>query len=171
MSKKKILSIVLSATLLVVIILHFGFHDDIWNMKTDLTKAEKIELNDKNVKCYSKEVENKKRLIIIYKIKNNTDSKGISGVDIFQDNGNASYTFSGFEDNGIIIAFGQNNNNILEERIYKKTENGIIEGFVEDSNKEKILDKDKEIIRIIDKNDVIFDDKNIIQISKCETLG
>jgi len=167
---KKNIIIIIAAVLIALTITHFGFHDDIWNTKTDLTKAEKIQLNNKNVKCYSKEIDSKRRLIIIYKIKNNIDSKSVSGVDIFQNNGNTSYTFSGFEDNNIIVAFGENNN-ILEERIYKKTENGIIEGFVEDSNKEKISDKNKEIIRIIDKNNVIFDDKNIIKISKCETLG
>lgn len=122
--------------------------------------------------CYLKEENGNKRIIKITNTNiNQLNRTLISGTDIFKSNLEIKefYKFAGFEQKNEITVFG-NENGIEVERIYKLIDNGIIEGYVKENDRQVITKNGVKLSKIIQENKVEFAKKYIIPKINCDLV-
>ncbi len=166
MNKKNILILLVILLALVVMIVHFGFHDKILGKTIKLSNSKDIKKEMQL--CFSKKNGENKRVILIAKDKDESET---AGGDIFikGEKIESSYVFKGFRKNDILDTYGEENK-ILKERIYKIYKKGIMEGFVEDNNIKKTIIDGKESWGIKDLTKITFNEKLIIPKISCDNV-
>jgi len=130
--------------------------------------------NQQNLyQCFEKKSGDKIRKIKIKVINlKNAKKIAVAGEDIFQDeNSQQKYYFAGLKEDNLLTVFGnsdkRNEGQELWERLYKITEDGIIEGNVKPYY--QTSKQFKKIVHTVpNKKQVTFNEINLIPKVKCE---